>query len=89
MITYRIHVIGRVQGVFFRASTREKATNLELRGWVKNQPDGSVLIEAEGDKDTLDQLIEWCKHGPPLSKVQEVNIESIPVIGYRDFKVTY
>ncbi|MEQ9567382.1 MAG: acylphosphatase, partial [Pseudomonadales bacterium] len=46
MIAYRIHVVGRVQGVFFRASTREKATSLGLKGWVMNQHDGSVLIEA-------------------------------------------
>ncbi|MEQ9466122.1 MAG: acylphosphatase [Ekhidna sp.] len=89
MIAYRIHVVGRVQGVFFRASTREKATSLGLKGWVMNQHDGSVLIEAEGEVDSLSKLIEWCKQGPPLSDVQNVDFELIPVVGHGNFEVAY
>lgn len=70
----RIEVSGRVQGVFFRVSTRDKATALALHGFVKNMRNGNVLIEAQGDKDTIDKLLEWCRHGPPYADVVDVKI---------------
>lgn len=89
MIACRIQVTGRVQGVFYRASTKDKATDLGLRGWVKNQPDGSVLIEVEGEEDMVSEFIEWCKHGPPLANVRSVDFESVPICGYKNFVVTH
>jgi acylphosphatase len=70
----RLHLIvhGRVQGVFFRASARASATHLGLTGWVKNRPDGTVEILAEGLKDKLVQLLEWSRHGPPQAQVARV-----------------
>ncbi len=82
-----IRVTGKVQGVFFRASTREEAQRLSLCGWVRNEPDGSVLIEAEGDEEALDQLIAWCQHGPVQARVADVVVEEGEVEGYPNFQV--
>jgi acylphosphatase len=65
-------IIGRVQGVFFRASALEQAQSLSLTGWVKNLPDGSIELVAEGPRYALDQLVQWCHHGPPDARVEEV-----------------
>ncbi len=70
----RLKIIGRVQGVFFRAETREKTLSLGLTGWVKNTPDGNVEILAKGPRAKLEQLIEWCKKGPDSASVSEVKI---------------
>lgn len=67
-----IIVVGMVQGVFFRASALEQAQSLNLVGWVKNLPDGSVEVLAEGPRYALEQLVEWCKQGPPAAEVEEV-----------------
>jgi acylphosphatase len=67
-----ILVIGKVQGVFYRASTLEQAQRLNLTGWVKNLPDGAVEITAEGSRIGLEDLVVWCRQGPPDAKVDEV-----------------
>ena len=67
----RIH--GRVQGVFFRASTRARAERLSLTGWVRNCPDGTVELHAEGPRDSLIALREWCRRGPEGAQVTEIN----------------
>ena len=68
------HIIveGKVHGVFFRESTKNKANQLGLNGYVKNLPDGNVEIVAEGNKDNLRELIEFCRGSPGASKVSEV-----------------
>jgi acylphosphatase len=70
----RLHLIvrGRVQGVFFRASTQNEARRLLLRGWVRNCADGSVEVLAEGDEEALASLQSWCQHGPPAAEVNSV-----------------
>lgn len=68
---------GRVQGVYFRASTAERARALALCGHVRNEPDGSVLVHAAGDAGALDQLIEWLHTGPPMARVTTVSVEAI------------
>ncbi len=72
----RITIIchGRVQGVFYRDSTRKKARELGVTGTVKNLPDGSVQIVAEGDRGKLETLAEWAKQGPPASNVSRLDI---------------
>jgi len=70
-----IAVTGLVQGVFYRSSTAEEGLRLGLTGWAKNLPNGSVKVVAEGKKETLLQLIEWCKKGSPSAKVASVNVE--------------
>jgi acylphosphatase len=71
--TSRWIVSGRVQGVFFRAWTREQADELGLRGWVRNRPDGTVEVLAHGDAETLSQLERKLHEGPPAAKVTGVD----------------
>lgn len=67
-----IIIHGKVQGVFFRAAAKEKADELGVKGYVKNQEDGTVLIEAEADRETLGSFLEWCEDGPDQAQVEEV-----------------
>jgi acylphosphatase len=71
----RTHLIieGRVQGVFFRDSTRRVAIELGLKGWVKNRFDGAVEVVAEGPKENVEKLVEWCHYGPPSARVTRVH----------------
>ncbi len=88
----RIHakVTGRVQGVFYRASTRDKARSLGLTGWVMNMPDGSVELEAQGPDEKVDDLITWLYEGPPYARVQDVEISELsPKDGEDAFEVRY
>jgi acylphosphatase len=73
----RLHIVieGIVQGVFFRAGTKGKSCKLGLTGWVKNCSDGRVEAVFEGDIDKIDQIVEWCKKGPPGAVVR--NVETI------------
>lgn len=87
MVNLNIHVTGKVQGVFFRASAREKATQLGVVGTVRNLPDDSVLIEAEGDPEKVEELIKWCQTGPERAKVQKVETAEGTVKGFSDFKI--
>ncbi len=84
-----ILVSGRVQGVFYRASTVEKAIELGIKGWVMNKPDGSVYIEAEADEAILDQFIEWCKKGPMMARVDNIDIRYQSLEGFLEFEVRY
>lgn len=68
---------GRVQGVWFRASTAERAAALGLRGRAENQPDGSVLVHAAGETAALERLVEWLRQGPPMARVEAVEVEAI------------
>ncbi len=67
-------ITGRVQGIFFRHSARIRAEKLGIVGTAQNNPDGSLEIIAEGKQPELEQLIEWCRHGPPLARVGEIEI---------------
>jgi acylphosphatase len=67
-----ILVVGKVQGVFYRASTMEEAQRLSLCGWVRNLGDGSVEVEAEGERDILEFLVKWCHEGPADAQVESV-----------------
>ncbi|MEM9833527.1 MAG: acylphosphatase [Bacteroidota bacterium] len=87
MPAYSIQVTGKVQGVFFRASTQEKAQSLGVRGWVKNEADGSVLIRAEGDEANLQKLIEWCHQGSTHARVQQVYQKEVEEEGCSDFQI--
>ena len=83
--TISIIVKGKVQGVFFRQSTREKATELGLKGEVKNEADGSVAIIATGLEPQLTALIEWCKKGPPKAMVASVDTKPLPLQHFNSF----
>jgi acylphosphatase len=73
----QVHLLisGRVQGVFFRASTAEEARRLGLTGWVMNRDDGSVEVVAEGERIKLDEFVGWCRHGPRGAVVKKVDLE--------------
>jgi acylphosphatase len=72
----QVHVVisGQVQGVWYRASTKQKAEALGLTGWVKNTAQGNVEAVFEGDESTVNQMIAWCRKGPPLAQVTDVKI---------------
>ncbi|MFC1585022.1 acylphosphatase [Fibrobacterota bacterium] len=84
-----IKVTGRVQGVFFRASTQQEARNIGIQGFVRNESDGSVYIEAEGPRDRLRKFTEWCGHGPPYAVVKDIQVNEGEVQEYREFCVQY
>jgi acylphosphatase len=84
-----IHVTGRVQGVFYRASAQKEARRLGLAGWVKNEPDGSVTMEVEGDSVNLDSFVAWCRQGPKFAQVEGVKVSKGDVCNYRGFSVSY
>lgn len=75
MIRKHCFFSGKVQGVFFRANTKEKAQEKGVRGWVKNLRDGRVEAVFEGPKQKVDEVIDWCKENQPHAKVEEVKIE--------------
>ncbi len=71
-------ITGFVQGVFFRAETKRVANELGIKGWVGNNPDGSVEIHAEGIGDQLSKLEAWCRQGPPNAQVEAVTKTAAP-----------
>lgn len=73
----RVRVTGRVQGVFYRASCQSEAEARGLSGWVRNLDDGSVEALLVGDADAVESMIEWCRSGPELARVDRV--EALPV----------
>jgi acylphosphatase len=83
-----VYVGGRVQGVFYRASAREEAQRLGVLGEVRNLPDGRVEVIAEGPRDRLEQLVAWCRRGPPAAEVADVAVRwSAATGGYTAFRV--
>ena len=78
MACVRFYVSGRVQGVFFRASTRDRARSLGLAGEVSNLPDGRVAVTATGSQTALDLLQQWLWEGPPQAAVSDVQCEACP-----------
>jgi acylphosphatase len=87
MSTYHILVKGKVQGVFYRASAKEKAEELELTGWVKNTPEGDVEITVCGKEEQVLLFVAWCRQGPPMAKVSEVQESKVDEIIFNNFKI--
>ncbi len=89
-VTAHVIVKGRVQGVFYRASTRNEARILNVDGWVRNRSDGSVEACFEGQKKDVDKMIMWCRKGPCGAYVSEVNVEwGGSEKKYQNFSVRY
>ncbi|WP_299215337.1 acylphosphatase [uncultured Aquimarina sp.] len=84
---YNISVKGKVQGVWYRKSTLEKALELNIKGTVKNQSDGSVYIEAEGDENQLKTFLEWCAIGPKFAEVLDVSVKEDTPLFYEYFEI--
>ena len=74
----RTIVTGRVQGVWYRARTRDQAVGLGVTGFVRNLPDGSVEIVAQGDDKKVDALMDWARQGPPMAEVSGLRISEAP-----------
>ncbi len=79
MKTYRLHITGKVQGVWYRASAKDRALALGLKGKVWNESDGAVGALVQGPEEIVSEFIEWCKEGPMLAEVNEVGVSVQPM----------
>ena len=86
-VSLRVH--GRVQGVGFRYFAVREAAKYGITGYVRNEPDGSVYIQAEGVPEALDKFIQRMQSGPAWGRVDRVDIQETPTVGYTDFTVKY
>jgi acylphosphatase len=84
----RVVVAGRVQGVFYRATCARLAREADVAGFVRNLPDGRVEAAFEGPDEVVDRLVSWCRRGPDLARVDEVDVVSEAPIGDATFRVT-
>jgi acylphosphatase len=82
-----VRVSGKVQGVFFRASAKEQADQLGVKGFVRNEPNGNVYLEAEGDENQLKLFLEWCARGPKRAQVTQVTSEESALMTIERFEV--
>lgn len=82
-----IEITGKVQGVYYRASTKQKADELGIKGFVRNQPDSSVYIEAEASSEILRHFVEWCHRGPNRAQVKHVEVSEAPLKNFVEFEV--
>jgi acylphosphatase len=87
MKTIAVTVTGRVQGVWFRASTKAEAERLGITGYVCNQPDGTVYMEATGSAAQLDSLVRWCREGPRHARVDHVDVKEAVFTAYNSFDI--
>lgn len=84
----RVHIKGRVQGVFFREFTRREAEQLDLGGWVRNMPDGTVQASFCGRDENVDRMVQWLHIGSPQSQVTSVTVNETPEEDiYQDFRI--
>jgi len=87
-IRAEVRITGRVQGVWFRQSTKQTAEHYGVRGWVSNRPDGSVAAVIEGDKDAVQAVVDWCKYGPELARVEDLQVNWTAATGeFERFRV--
>lgn len=89
-VRYVIRVYGVVQGVSYRAWVRKQAQELGVVGYVENESDGTVEIDAQGEEQQLEQLIDRCQNGSSLSEVERIDVEkNLPLERYTDFSIHY
>src|SRR5829696_1207646 len=84
----RLRIKGNVQGVGFRIAAADLARSQGLTGYIFNEPDGSVTVEAEGKDPELAEFVLWCRHGPRGAEVREIVEDDLPVQGDRSFEIT-
>jgi acylphosphatase len=89
MICVHVRVSGMVQGVFYRAFTRDKAAELEIKGWVRNIPGGGVEAVLEGERQKVGELLSMMKAGPAGAIVSGIELSELKCKGYEDFKIIY
>jgi len=88
-VARHLSITGRVQGVFFRAWSREQADELGIAGWIRNRPDGHVEAHVEGDAAAVDEMIERLRKGPPAAEVENVRIWDADVCDFDGFEVRH
>ena len=86
---YNIKITGRVQGIGYRNSVKHQARYLGVKGYVKNEPEGSVYIEAEGNSIAMAEFVKWCRNGHPVAQVNEISITEGEAINYHSFETRY
>lgn len=86
---YDIRITGLVQGVSFRQNCRRQADTLGITGWVRNDPDGSVSLAAEGQKKNLDLFMDWCHVGSPYARINQIIVSPGKVKNFTGFEVYY
>ena len=84
----RVHISGHVQGVFFRASCADRAEGLGLSGWIRNVAGGDVEAVFEGTESAVEQMLTWCREGPPLARVDRVGSVDEAPTGGSGFHIT-
>lgn len=84
-----ISINGMVQGVGFRYQARSNARYMNIRGFVRNEPDGSVYIEAEGNEEDLRRFVQWCREGPGSARVDDVSVTQGAIKNFRGFDVRF
>jgi len=84
-----VRVTGRVQGVSFRWYAAREARRLGLAGWVRNEPDGSVAAHLEGSDDAVGEMVDWCRHGPPAARVDDVAVSEVAATGASSFGIDH
>ncbi len=89
VVRKHVFVSGRVQGVTFRASTKKQAEELEVSGWVKNLPDGTVEAVFEGPEQDVEDILRWCRSGPSLARVEDLEVKDEQPKNLERFEIRY
>ncbi len=90
MKALHLMIHGRVQGVWFRASTQETAHQLKIKGWVRNTPEGNVEAHIQGEESLVEKMLSWCSQGPPGARVESIDVsEASPNEEYKAFNIRY
>jgi len=87
VLHFKIRIEGKVHAVWFRMSTKEEADRIGLSGFVRNEPDGSVYVEVEGERGKLDAFVKWCHIGSEQSEVTKVSVHEGEIVGFRSFNI--
>lgn len=89
IIHYDIRIHGKVQKVGFRFHAHLEATRINLKGFVRNESEGGVYIEVEGEESDLNSFLEWCREGPPMSVIDSVDMKKAPVVEFDRFSIRH
>ena len=87
MKTVRLTIKGKVQGVFYRATAKDVADLIGVKGWVKNLPNDNVEIAATATEEILQKFINWCKQGPPKARVDDVIVDELDLQEFNGFRI--
>ncbi len=88
-VAAHVFICGGVQGVMFRQTTAQMARIMGVCGWVRNLPDGRIEAHFEGDEESVNEMIRWCWEGPPMARVDDVQVEWVEPKGYENFRIAY